>query len=323
MAELVPPVPSVPESAEASQGIAAVERETGISKDTLRIWERRYGFPVPLRDASSGERVYPAAQVQKLRLLKRLVDGGHRPRRVVPAELEALQQLLESVGDSPVPRAAPPVAVQELEACLDLLRLHDVEGLRRRLSQAILRMGLGSAVLNLVSPLTTQVGDCWMRGELDIFQEHAYSEALHGVMRQAMQSIPKLALADQPRVLLSTLPGEEHGLGLLMAEAMLNLEGCPCLSLGVQTPVQQLVRAAAAHRADVVGLSFSSYPSANVVLQGLAGLRAELGADIEIWVGGRSPAFKRRLTLQGTFAMSEFTDVPGQVARWRAARAGL
>jgi hypothetical protein len=25
--------------------IAAVERETGLGKDTLRVWERRYGFP--------------------------------------------------------------------------------------------------------------------------------------------------------------------------------------------------------------------------------------------------------------------------------------
>jgi hypothetical protein len=49
-------------------GISAVERDTGISKDLLRAWERRYGFPAPLRDLS-GERVYPAEQVQRLRLL--------------------------------------------------------------------------------------------------------------------------------------------------------------------------------------------------------------------------------------------------------------
>ena len=36
--------------------IAAVERDTGLGKDTLRVWERRYGFPQPLRDAF-GERV--------------------------------------------------------------------------------------------------------------------------------------------------------------------------------------------------------------------------------------------------------------------------
>ena len=32
--------------------IAAVERDTGLSKDTLRVWERRYGFPSPGRDAN-------------------------------------------------------------------------------------------------------------------------------------------------------------------------------------------------------------------------------------------------------------------------------
>jgi DNA-binding transcriptional regulator YiaG len=38
--------------------IAAVERDTGLSKDTLRVWERRYGFPQPARDGA-GERLYP------------------------------------------------------------------------------------------------------------------------------------------------------------------------------------------------------------------------------------------------------------------------
>ena len=31
--------------------ITAVERETGLSKDVLRMWERRYGYPKPDRDA--------------------------------------------------------------------------------------------------------------------------------------------------------------------------------------------------------------------------------------------------------------------------------
>ena len=46
--------------------IAAVERDTGLSKDTLRIWEKRYGFPLPTRD-TQGERCYPMEQVERLR----------------------------------------------------------------------------------------------------------------------------------------------------------------------------------------------------------------------------------------------------------------
>ena len=62
--------------------IAAVERETGISKDALRVWERRYGFPMPTRNAF-GERVYPAAQVGRLRMIRRLMDQGMRPGRPI------------------------------------------------------------------------------------------------------------------------------------------------------------------------------------------------------------------------------------------------
>ena len=45
--------------------------------------------------------------------------------------------------------------------------------------------------------------------------------------------------------------GEPHGLGLLMAEAVLSLEGCRCVSLGVQTPGWDIVRAAIALDAEV------------------------------------------------------------------------
>jgi DNA-binding transcriptional MerR regulator len=62
---------------EPTLSIAAVERDTGLSKDTLRVWERRYGFPAPTRDAI-GERLYGRADLQKLRMLKRLLDAGHR-----------------------------------------------------------------------------------------------------------------------------------------------------------------------------------------------------------------------------------------------------
>ena len=57
-------------------GISAVERDTGLSKDILRIWERRYGFPNPTRD-QYGERLYPAEQIEKLRIIRRLMAAGH------------------------------------------------------------------------------------------------------------------------------------------------------------------------------------------------------------------------------------------------------
>ena len=58
--------------------------------------------------------------------------------------------------------------------------------------------------------------------------------------------------------MLTTLTGEAHGLGLLMVECLLALQGARCINLGTQMPVLEVVRATQAHGPHVVGLSFSS-----------------------------------------------------------------
>ena len=62
--------------------IRAVERDSGIARDTLRIWERRYGFPEPSRN-DKGERVYPEDQLRRLQRIRRLLDQGMRPGKIV------------------------------------------------------------------------------------------------------------------------------------------------------------------------------------------------------------------------------------------------
>src|SRR5512147_1184696 len=73
--------------------ISAVERETGLSKDVLRMWERRYGFPKPPRD-DNGERQYSLPEIAKLRAIKRLMDVGVRPGKIVHAPLDELNALV-------------------------------------------------------------------------------------------------------------------------------------------------------------------------------------------------------------------------------------
>ena len=79
--------------------ISAVERETGLSKDVLRMWERRYGFPKPGRD-DNGERQYTVAEIAKLRAIKRLMDVGMRPGKIIALSLEELNAMADA-------RAAP------------------------------------------------------------------------------------------------------------------------------------------------------------------------------------------------------------------------
>ena len=298
--------------------ISAVERDTGLTKDTLRVWERRYGFPVPQRDGLS-ERAYPLEQVEKLRVIKRLMDAGHRPGRIVGLPVEALQRLADSIGGHAL-RAVDGGPAPDLRAHLDLLRAHDVEQLRRQLSQSLMRLGLSRFVMEVIAPLNTVVGDAWMRGHLEIFEEHLYTESVTVVLRQAIAGIPAAASGARPRVLLTTFPNESHGLGLLLAEALFLIEGCQCVSLGPQTPIWDISLAAASQRCDIVALAFTAVLTPALVAEGLAELREKLPANVEIWAGGSAPVLHRRPT-SGVLALSSLSQLATEVRRWRAAHA--
>jgi hypothetical protein len=295
--------------------IAAVERDTGLSKDTLRVWERRYGFPSPGRDAV-GERAYTLDQVEKLRIVKRLLDAGHRPGRVVPMAFDELLALAATTPDATAVAPAAGLPDTELQSHLTLIREHDAARLRTELARQLGRFGIGRFVTEVVAPLNVAVGDAWLRGRLEIFEEHLYTETVQIVLRQALAALPEAAPAARPRVLLTTFPGEPHGLGLLMAEAMLALEGAACVSLGTQTPLWDIVLASSAHRADIVALGFSGCMNPNQVLDGLVEMRGKLLPGVELWAGGTAPVLHRR-RVEGVRPIAALADVPGEVRRWR------
>lgn len=294
--------------------ISDVERDIGVAKETLRVWERRYGFPQPQRDAN-GERVYPPEQVQRLSLVKRLLDQGYRPGKIMALGAAELTELGARPGN-----AAPARGLDdpEIRACIDLLKAHKLAELRQRLSQAMLLMGLQRGVLELVAPLTTAVGAAWARGEVAVFEEHLYSEMLQTVMRAAIAAATQQAghAVASPRVLLTTVPQERHGLGLLMAEALLALEGAHCVSLGVQTPLGEIVEAARTQRADIVALSFSGVSTPRSAVENINELRTRLGEQVEVWNGGAGVELARRHL--GPGAVLDLAAIPAAVARWRA-----
>lgn len=76
--------------------IGVIERDTGIGRDTLRVWERRYGFPDPVRNAK-GERAYPEIQLQRLQRIRRLLGRGMRPGKLLPLSEDALDGLEASL----------------------------------------------------------------------------------------------------------------------------------------------------------------------------------------------------------------------------------
>lgn len=295
-----------------SLNIAAIERETGLSKDVLRIWERRYGFPVPDRDAH-GERLYPVQQLERLRLIKRLMDQGHRPGKLMATSNDALAQLAPR---RPVLRTESTYTPDsgELTELLGLIQQHDAAGYQHAMQQRLARQGLLHFVQHTVAPLAEQVGEAWASGRLAIFEEHLFTELTQRLLRHAIASLPRPT--SRPRIVLTTVPEEQHALGLLMVESLLALEGATCIPLGTQTPLAEISRAALAHQADIVALSFSSAFPKRPMTDALQTLRHLLPPTVELWVGGDGVASQRRC--QNFWVLPSLEEPLCRLAQWRA-----
>lgn len=298
-----------PSPSDAGVGIAAVERDIGLGKDTLRVWERRYGFPTPLRDGF-GERVYPAEQVAKLRLVKRLMDRGQRPGKLLGQSLETLNEQLGTP-------AAGVGADDTADWVVPLLKQRELDRLRAELAQRLAREGLQRFVIETVPALNRRIGDGWMSGEVEIFEEHLYTEQIQNLLRASIHGLSSRGTT--PRVLLTTIKDEEHQLGLLMVEALLAANGAACVSLGAQTPVGDIVGAARATGADIVALSFSGACPWRKARDSLIELRAALPPAVALWAGGAGLAGRAR-KLAGVRSIDGLVDIAATLADWRAGR---
>ncbi|QID17072.1 MerR family transcriptional regulator [Nitrogeniibacter mangrovi] len=295
--------------------ISAVERDTGIAKDTLRVWERRYRFPAPVRD-ENGERLYPPEQVVRLRTIRRLLDLGFRPGKIVGASDAALEAL---VADTLASEPGTPPASEALRSLVGMITLRNGDALRTTLQQRLLREGLQRFVGETLAPLNLEVGLAWFRGELRVSDEHLYTEQVQNVVRAAIgQHSNPLGV---PRILLTTLPEESHALGLLMVEAMLVPEGACCVSLGTRTPLDDIARAAIEGAFDIVALSFSSAFPARQAIDGLNTLRTRLPDHIALWAGGQGAPAQRRLP-PGITVIDRIDEAPEALRQWRARHAG-
>lgn len=289
--------------------INAVERETGISKELLRMWERRYQFPNPERDAQ-GDRVYPADQISKLRTIRRLLDAGFRPGKIIGLDMPALEKLVDSSHGNP-----SSTLPENLEAeLLTALKSHDAGRVRQYLNHHLIRMGLQSFILDLIQYANTIVGDAWMSGKIEVYEEHLYTEELQTLIRQNIGNL-QVAIA-APRIMLATAPEEIHTLGLLMVEALLRLERIDAVSFGAQMPIRDIVQAAQKHKMDIVVLSFSAAFPANRAIEFLEELRFRLPLNTQIWAGGAALRNSRR-QIEEVQLMNDLQGLRHAAAQWR------
>lgn len=308
--------------------IAVAERLTGVPKDSLRVWERRYGFPKPSRDGFD-ERTYTPADIEKLKVIKRLMDIGHRPGKLVLLSLDVLlrmgepRELRRRTAERHVYSAEKR---QDLLAYMALVENRDMVGVRTRLMAHFESVGMLRFVTEHLYAVSLMVSDATLSGKLPVYAQRLYTQAAIRVMQHLMTTTTLAkplaaagASAPSPRVLCTSFTGDSNGLGLLMIEALLTESRCDCVALGAHVGVADITQAVVEHQAQIVALSFADRTTPSELLNGLDLLRKTLPKTVEMWVCGPCPAFARR-PVDGVLAVPALEAFDIELARVRAKR---
>lgn len=288
--------------------IRAVSKQTGISIDTLRAWERRYQAVTPQRDDRG--RLFTEADVQRLHLLRSAVERGHAIGQLAALSDEELQGLIanplmavNTAATSKAMRRSKPAL--ELHAVMAAIEQLDYAEAERELSLLAAVLTPRDLVHQVARPLMQQVGEAWHEGTLSIAQEHMASSLLRNLLGAL---VPLYRRSSPPaKLLLATPSGEHHEFGILLAAMLTAGGGLGIVYLGTNLPAEEIVRAAHKTAPQAVVLGVVGTSGVKAASQEVQAVADKLPAQIELWLGGiKEPELSHAVKQTRALVMDDF-----------------
>jgi excisionase family DNA binding protein len=204
-----------------------------------------------------------------------------RHRRFDPVEVERFQK--DQTGQ------VQPEHGPDVEGWLDLLLSDsDAHQLLATLYSERARLGAWWKVAESLSAVLEEIGERWTEGSLSILEEHMATERLSRILAQVSDQLPSRPGA--PRLLLTTAEGEEHTLGLSLAEMVIREHGWPVLWAGRRVPLSEIVAHVASGAVDAVAVSASGVAEPGDLLAQTERLGAICRAgEVQLLLGGSGP----------------------------------
>ena len=290
-------------TSEHTLNVQAVEKRTGISTETLRTWERRYGWPRPHR-LPNGYRAYSEADVALILAVKQELSAG-------VSAATAWQRVLAA----PQPQAISTTTRSPKQLATDLLEVliaFDGSAARTLVAEAHSLYPLDQVLRKVIQPVLIEVGERWHTGTITIAQEHFASNALR-------DSLVTISNYFRPRlgartIMIGAAPGELHDIGVLMIALLLRRNGHNVLYLGANVAIDELAQALEQARPHLLVLS-ASRPETAHTLAAVAPTIARMQPPRPLFAfGGRAFAQQQALALHiGGVAIHG--DVAAAVAR--------
>jgi MerR family transcriptional regulator, light-induced transcriptional regulator len=280
--------------------IHRVAKLTGLSKDVLRIWERRFGLLKPTRGANR-YRNYSDEDVTLLRFLKEQLDAGGSIGELSKLGREEL--LGRARASAPQVSFVDNTFSRLLRELLSTLNPFNRVTFEKRLNGAVAVVPFEEALHGILLPLQEQVGQLWHNGHLNVALEHYVTKQIQQKIFSAMNQLPVAEFG--AKVVVACPPGEEHDIAALAVAYRCRVRGCRVYYLGANVPIASLTNLCEQVEPDLTIISFPLALSESNATELLQALAHEVNPVSNLAVGGHGALAMRDFFVQYNITVLE------------------
>lgn len=259
--------------------IRTVSEITGIPRNTLIAWERRYQIVTPNRH-TNGYRDYSEGDLNTLLRVRGAIESGLKISEAV--------NLVKGKRTLSTPRAhvaPPPVVSPSIQT--DAHPSHEFAELATKLTDALINfrraeaddillrvnhLAFDTKLRGIIFPVLRNIGQMWAEGKVSVAQEH-YASGIIRAHLAAFQLSIGLPPEGAPKAVCAAVAGERHDIPALALSIRLGLAGYQAAYFGADTPAGPLGQCIQTQQPQLVCLSMVSPISSEKIHQYLAELR--------------------------------------------------
>lgn len=287
--------------------IGYVSSYTGLSTHVLRAWERRYHAVKPDRSVG-GRRLYTQKDIDRLSLLKRVVDNGHAISNVARLSATKLNELADrckqtetsgqGIANLPFTQAAS-TPNELVSVCLRAVIRLDASLLHQKLQEGALAFGRQRLLDLVIKPLMEQVGKKWSEGSLRIVHGQFAAAVVHAQIGNMLFEYHDNA-SNKPCVLIATPVGQFCYLGAMAVAVTAQDQGWDPIFLGANLPAREVAAASADLSPQMLALSITCRVNDLFIESEIEKVSKLIHGRFPLVVGGRSSsAYRQRVETLG------------------------